>query len=487
MIPPSARSRPLRLLPPALLLAAGCGVGGDEDFSDEPDAAEDGAGVDGEEPEDAGHPDREDAGEHGSDTSDVGDAVDSGDAGDGGEEPPPPGPVAYLAGERHSPITAELADGLRARAGGGVQDDVFAKVGASATVSRSFLHCFSGDDVDLDGRDHLWPTIEHFRNGDADGTSPFTRQSLTATVGWSAGAAVDGDPSPLEEEIAAISPAFAVIMYGTNDIGFRNPDRYGDRMLTVVDTLLDHGVIPLVTTIMPRDDSASADAEVPIYNALARAVAQARQVPLVDYHGELAPLPDHGLGGDGIHPTTYRPGGVSRACVLDEEGLRHGYNLRNLVTIEALDRLRRVVVEGEEAPDEGAPAMLGDGSPDDPFVVVELPFVDARDTTASPWRRLHEYTGCDAPQDESGPEWLYRLDLDEPAHVQALVSDRGSTDVDLHLLDIGGGEEDCLVRAHKRLEADLDPGIYWLVADTYVKQGEERGGEYLLAVVAEPL
>ena len=39
------------------------------------------------------------------------------------------------------------------------------------------------------------------------------------------------------------------------------------------DRLATAGVIPVFTTIMPRDDSADADLEVPRYNAVVRAVA----------------------------------------------------------------------------------------------------------------------------------------------------------------------------------------------------------------------
>jgi hypothetical protein len=53
-------------------------------------------------------------------------------------------------------------------------------------------------------------------------------------------------------------------------------------MATIVDRLLAEGIIPILSTIPPRDDSASADRMVPRYNAVVRAIAQTRGVPLVD-------------------------------------------------------------------------------------------------------------------------------------------------------------------------------------------------------------
>ncbi|HUP21322.1 MAG TPA: hypothetical protein VNB06_00100, partial [Thermoanaerobaculia bacterium] len=127
-----------------------------------------------------------------------------------------------------SPITPFVAANLREIASrGSMQSDVFAKIGASATVSINFMHCFAGTAIDLDGRDELAASVAHFAAGDAAGTNPYQRDSLSATVGWSAGAALAGDPSPLEQEVAAISPQFAVIMYGTNDIQLMNVYSYG--------------------------------------------------------------------------------------------------------------------------------------------------------------------------------------------------------------------------------------------------------------------
>lgn len=400
---------------------------------------------------------------------------------------PPPeeeeGPAIYTADRLVSPLTPWVVDRLRqvVTLDEGLADDVFAKVGASSTVSRGFLHCFAGDNVDLAGEDELWPTIQHFRGGDAAGTDPYTRTSLTATVGWSASHAIAGDPSPLDRELDAIRPRFAVVMYGTNDIQRRDLDGYYGNMLTLVDQLTEQGVIPIVSSVMPRDDDAAADALVPSYNAVVRGVAQGRQVPFVDLHQALVVLPNHGLGPDRLHSSSYRGG----SCVFTEEGLLHGYNWRNLLTIRALHGLVETVLGGAPAPDAPHRPQLGTGSADDPFIIEALPFTDLRDTDESPHTRLDRYPGCNAMQDESGPELIYRVDLVREANLRAWVLDRGDVDVDLHLLTDPHDPGTCVQRAHREIRATLGPGTWYFVVDSFTSGGVPKSGEYLFVLIEE--
>ena len=137
---------------------------------------------------------------------------------------PPTGMVQYPNDRAHSPLTPDLAARLRAVAtrGAGLRGDVLSKVGASNTVNTNYLGCFAGSNVDLAGRDRLRATVDWFRAGDAGGTDPYRRVSLAATVGWSAWAAVAGNPSPLAREYDAARPRYATIMFGTNDIQARD-------------------------------------------------------------------------------------------------------------------------------------------------------------------------------------------------------------------------------------------------------------------------
>ncbi len=391
----------------------------------------------------------------------------------------------YPAGRTLSPLTTSVAQNIRtiAEQGATMSDDVFAKIGASNTVNRNHLHCFAGPNVHLDGRTELSTTVDHFGAGDAAGTSPYERESLAATVGWSALKALEGDPMPLEQEVSALSPRYGLVHFGTNDIQLRNIYQYADNLLDIADWLIARGVLPVLTSLPPRDDDASADAWVPRYNAAMRAVAQARQVPFIDLHRELVDLPDHGIGSDGIHLNVYRPSGA-RGCDFSQEGLEHGHNMRNLLTIQTLDRMRRVL-DGEDAPDATAPHLTGEGTTSAPFRVDAFPFSDVRDTSAGGQRLYDRYDGCNADQDESGAEFVYRVELDSPATLRAFVFDRGDVDIDLHLLDGTAAPAGCIERDHKTITATLDAGVHYFVLDTFVSGGDEKAGEFIFVLLEE--
>ena len=54
-------------------------------------------------------------------------------------------------------------------------------------------------------------------------------------------------------------------------------------------------------------------------------------------------------------------------------------------------------------------------------------------------------------------------------------------DIDIHLLE-GDDPDACLERAHIEFTYDLTPGRYFIVADTYVDEGDVLAGEYTLRV-----
>lgn len=412
-------------------------------------------------------------------------AQPDGPAADGPTPPPDssvPYPARYPLGRRHSPLTPYVVTQLKKALTTASRDgQAFSKIGNSITVSTGFMHCFAGSAVDLDGRTQLTPTIAHFKKALADGKNSFNRTSLCATVGWAALHALKGTPTPLAQEVSAISPRFAVVMYGSNDIGWNDVFGYANNMLEIADRLLADGVIPIMSSIPPRDDSASANAQVPLYNMIVRGIAQALQVPFVDFHQELLPLPSHGLGGDKLHPNSSPSG----SCNFTAAGLQYGYNVRNLLELEALDRVKRAVLDGEPAPDAPGSKLSGDGSPQKPWLIDSLPFTHMANTAASPHKNIASYSGCSSTADESGPEYLYKLVLTKSTTLHALVFDRGSVDIDLHLLDSSASAAGCIERAHQQITRTLAAGTYYLSLDTFVQSGTAQSGEYLLVVLAE--
>ena len=395
----------------------------------------------------------------------------------------------YPAGRILSPIHGYVADNLRkiSFSGVGLSPNVFMKVGASSTVSSSNLVCFGGPNVQLDENQDLQPTIDFFLEGDAAGTSPFERQTLAAKIGMSAGWAITGSPSPLDSEIEAINPSYALVHYGTNDMGLGATYesaiwKFGDRLGEVSDELIARGIVPVLMAIASRGDKAAANRWVGSYNAVIRGIAQKRQVPFLDLHYALEPLAGEGLAGDGIHLNTYKEDGALRPCVFTPEGLAFGMNMRNLISLMALDALRWTVALGQDMVDDGV-FLDGLGTLDTPFIVPHLPFSDSRDTSNGGESQLNTYTGCDAEQNEAGPEYMYRFTLDTTRRIRAMVFDHDDTDIDLHLLNSTGQESGCLARDHQIIEGTLPPGTYYFALDTFVSGGLAMDGEYLFVLV----
>lgn len=365
-------------------------------------------------------------------------------------------------------------------------DDVFAKVGDSATVSRAFLECFAdSEDVELGAHAELGETVAFFRGGNAGARTPYRRESLAADVGWSARQVIVGDPPPLLAEVQAINPRFAFVLNGGNDVEGREPNRYANRMLRIVEKLVDRGVIPILGSITPRRDDPEAELWVRRYNLVNRGIATAKRLPYIDFHQALSALPRLGLAGDGVHPNVLARDNTAKPCVFDEEGLTHGHNTRNLLAMQMLHRLRRTVVERAEAPDPPGRALAGSGAVGAPLAVETLPFTDLRDNSTTNRTALDRYPGCDPDTDESGPENVYRLHVTETMRVRFWVYSRGDADVDIHLLRGEPTGDACVARDDAELVHELTPGDWFVSVDTFSENGDAHVGQYLLTIDVE--
>jgi len=385
-------------------------------------------------------------------------------------EPPAPPPSIF---DPHAPIvfSPEVAAHVREIAARvpGRRADVFAKIGDSATVSRAFMRCFAEDDhLQLEGWDALRPAIERIRAARVAGRSSFTRESQAAVVGRSVHQLMRGSPSPVVQEVRDLSPRYALVMFGGNDIEIGRLDLYSTQMLALVDLLIQRGVVPILSTIPPRGDDAESNREVPRYDAMVEAIARSRRVPLIDLNRAMRSLPQQGLASDGVHPNAPVVRGRARACDFTEHGLQYGMNVRNLLTMQTLAHLFEVL-------DEPTPA---DAAPEEPAAVETISEArfSAVGTTRGAPSEVDRYEACSPTLSEAGPERRYPMHLEEAATVRAHVMYGSDVDVDLHLLQNGT----CLARGDRRLEAELEAGDYELVVDTY--ESERQAGDYLLLV-----
>lgn len=429
----------------------------------------DGASIDARDPGDATSPGHDAAADS---PSQHGDARIDGalDAPIDAAMPPPSGAVLYPVGRRHSPITSSVAQRLASIGGASSAPDVFAKVGDSMTATTDFVWCFDAS-YDLGSRTDLAATRAYFAGGNAGGTSPYGRASVAATGGWETRDELVGSPAPLDQELAAISPRLSVVLLGTNDNRYgRTVDAFGQDLWTIADDIIAHGSIPVLSTIAPVNGDPGTDARVPLFNLVVRAIAQGRQVPLVDFHDELVPLPSRGISSDGIHPTVSPSG----ACDLTTPALQYGYNVRNLITLEALKRTRDALAG--QPPDTTAPVRAGSGAHADPYLAT-LPLVDLGDTRTGD-DLVDVYSTCDSTAD-TGREKVYEVNLGSAQTIDAYVIDRGGVDVDVHILAGSMVANACVAAGDTSASATVGPGPVYIVVDSISLTTE---GEYLLIV-----
>jgi hypothetical protein len=127
---------------------------------------------------------------------------------------------------------------------------------------------------------------------------------------------------------------------------------------------------------------------------------------------------------------------------------------------------------------------IEDGTPrgtlTNPIEISSFPY-DVFDAT--PGAGSHELDGysCDPSTAESGPERVYRLQLDDPGTLTATITDDAGVDVDLHLLS-GPSASDCVVRDDVTISHGVQPGEWWLVVDSYWSGSAEYPGGYFLHV-----
>ena len=168
----------------------------------------------------------------------------------------------------------------------------------------------------------------------------------------------------IDTVLAAFSDAqFAVLMLGTNDPG--NPNNVED-LIAIVDRLEAQHIVPILSTIPPRNDAFSDELNVEFNTAVA-ALAQSRSLPLIDFYREIL-LRRPGttwlgtlISADGIHPTAsaagytttsnpYTAGGDPATHTTGAALDNVGYLLRSWLTVQKLKEVKRYVIDGIDPP-----------------------------------------------------------------------------------------------------------------------------------------
>lgn len=232
---------------------------------------------------------------------------------------------------------------------------VFAKVGDSITATTNYLVPLGDPSYNpwLTGLAQVGPELLDsfylYRTPiDGSGYNSFNRPSAAAFAGWTT---VDGARA-LPNELTAIKPAIALIMFGTNDmVLFRNSAQFAAQLRDVAQVAIDHGVIPILSTIPDFFyQSAEPNPAVHEHNQMIVQVARELNIPVWNYWKAIQELPRKGISVDAVHPSTAPAG----AAWFGPGGLLFGYNVRNLTALQVLDHVRELVFS-EALPEDYTP------------------------------------------------------------------------------------------------------------------------------------
>ncbi len=224
---------------------------------------------------------------------------------------------------------------------------VFMKVGDSVTAGQPFLYGFGLGQYNLGPYAHLQATIDWFMVPPREGyNSSWTNESLAARTGFTVPAVFDGlwvnpeicSEGPIYCEYNLIKPSVAIIYFGSQDLQISAPFTFQSYMYGIAEVLTERGVIPVFTTFAYDPDIRYADTVQ--FNNIILNVARDYNVPLINFWRAAQALPNGGvMEDDPVHlsqgPTFYSFNG--------EENL-YGVTLRNLLTLQALDEIRRGVL-----------------------------------------------------------------------------------------------------------------------------------------------
>jgi len=260
-----------------------------------------------------------------------------------------PGPDSLQTDPSLAPIIPDLGPNIRGSiraiytrgAALGNRPDVFAKVGDSITAYEPFLFPIGDGKFDVGRNWRLLPVIKRFLARDlGDGMNSFNRVSHAGVRAWGAEHAlmVGLSPcpglTPMECEIQQIKPAFAIVMFGTNNVD-RNLEEFKPAMEKLVDILIAHGVIPVLSTIPDAPWTQQAAAEAHLANRFILELGVRRKIPVINYWRALQDLPDRGISADGVHPSVAPEG----SGVFTESALRYGHNMRGYTWLMTLRKL----------------------------------------------------------------------------------------------------------------------------------------------------
>jgi len=151
---------------------------------------------------------------------------------------------------------------------------------------------------------------------------------------------------PLEKLLAEYKPRIVVLEVGIYDVEEkRSAADYGKNMAKAIDLILEHGAVPVPTTIPPfKADLAGTKA----LNDALREIARERGLPLIDLEREILtrrPADWFGTLMKRIHLTAREGGGSTSAEPTPENLAKSGYQLRGWLTVRKIAEIKKRVID----------------------------------------------------------------------------------------------------------------------------------------------
>lgn len=217
------------------------------------------------------------------------------------------------------------------------------KVGDCNSSYWEFLGPLGEGAYTLGSYAHLGPTIAFF------GAS-LAQSSLTAHGGFTVLSVLESlwfeqdrcgaDETVLDCELRTRRPAVAVMMFGPNDVFHLSAAQFETAVRQVVTRTIQAGTIPVLTTFTwcRTDDFHQKGLQ---FNLVTAQIAAEFNIPLINFWRAARALPYCGLMDD-THLS--KPVMTTTADFTGEE-TRTGHTLRNLLTLQTLDAIRRAALQ----------------------------------------------------------------------------------------------------------------------------------------------
>lgn len=253
----------------------------------------------------------------------------------------------------HNLVTDEVRAIFEAGQDLGNRADVFTRVGDSDTTSADFLRPIGiqrGRYCDLGTYNYLQPVVDFFSVSPLPGVpNSFDNVSVAAVNGltmvaamdplWAASPACASGESPLACEYRLMRPSVAIIMLGRMDVTYFDTAYFERTARRVIEASIERGVIPVLTTFVVLPDNHAWVNSLYFNNVLVD-LSDEYGVPLLNLWAAVQALPRFGIGPDFTHLSH----ALNEFCTFTGSELRLGGTLRNLLTLQALEELRREVL-----------------------------------------------------------------------------------------------------------------------------------------------